>query len=85
MFDSNNSVNSVNSINPIISTIQTNKTIQMKIGTIQKFSLIDYPGKISAVIGTQGVRNRAQGMEHRALAEGIEWGIRNRKAWLVVD
>jgi pyruvate formate lyase activating enzyme len=26
----------------------------MKIGTIQKFSLIDYPGKISAVIGTQG-------------------------------
>jgi pyruvate formate lyase activating enzyme len=26
----------------------------MKIGTIQKFSLIDYPGKITAVIGTQG-------------------------------
>ena len=28
--------------------------IPMKIGAIQKFSLIDYPGKISAVIGTQG-------------------------------
>ena len=28
--------------------------IPMKIGTIQKISLIDYPGKISAVIGTQG-------------------------------
>ena len=30
----------------------------MKIGTIQKFSLIDYPGKISAVIGTQGCNMR---------------------------
>jgi pyruvate formate lyase activating enzyme len=30
----------------------------MKIGTIQKFSLIDYPGKISAVIGTQGCNLR---------------------------
>jgi len=26
----------------------------MKIGTLQKISLIDYPGKVSAVIGTQG-------------------------------
>ena len=33
-------------------------TIPMKIGTIQKFSLIDYPGKISAVIGTQGCNMR---------------------------
>jgi pyruvate formate lyase activating enzyme len=30
----------------------------MKIGTLQKFSLIDYPGKISAVIGTQGCNMR---------------------------
>lgn len=30
----------------------------MKIGTIQKFSLIDYPGKISTVIGTQGCNMR---------------------------
>ena len=30
----------------------------MKIGTIQKFSLIDYPGKLSAVIGTQGCNMR---------------------------
>ena len=30
----------------------------MKIGTIQKFSLIDYPGKISAVVGTQGCNLR---------------------------
>ena len=30
----------------------------MKIGTIQKNSLIDYPGKISAVIGTQGCNMR---------------------------
>jgi pyruvate formate lyase activating enzyme len=30
----------------------------MKIGTIQKFSLIDYPRKISAVIGTQGCNMR---------------------------
>jgi pyruvate formate lyase activating enzyme len=30
----------------------------MKIGTIQKFSLIDYPGKISAVVGTQGCNMR---------------------------
>jgi len=30
----------------------------MKIGAIQKFSLIDYPGKISAVIGTQGCNMR---------------------------
>ena len=30
----------------------------MKIGTIQKFSLIDYPGKMSAVIGTQGCNMR---------------------------
>ncbi len=30
----------------------------MKIGTIQKLSLIDYPGKMSAVIGTQGCNMR---------------------------
>jgi pyruvate formate lyase activating enzyme len=30
----------------------------MKIGTIQKFSLIDYPGKVSAVVGTQGCNMR---------------------------
>jgi pyruvate formate lyase activating enzyme len=30
----------------------------MKIGTLQKFSLIDYPGKLSAVIGTQGCNMR---------------------------
>ena len=30
----------------------------MKIGTIQKFSLIDYPEKLSAVIGTQGCNMR---------------------------
>ena len=30
----------------------------MQIGTIQKFSLIDYPGKASAVIGTQGCNMR---------------------------
>lgn len=30
----------------------------MKIGAIQKISLIDYPGKISAVIGTQGCNMR---------------------------
>jgi len=30
----------------------------MKIGTIQKFSLIDYPGNISAVVGTQGCNMR---------------------------
>ena len=30
----------------------------MKIGTIRKFSLIDYPGKSSAVIGTQGCNMR---------------------------
>jgi pyruvate formate lyase activating enzyme len=33
-------------------------TIQMKIGTIKENSLIDYPGKISAVIGTQGCNMR---------------------------
>jgi len=36
----------------------TAEGLPMKIGTIQKFSLIDYPGKISAVIGTQGCNMR---------------------------
>ena len=30
----------------------------MKIGALQKFSLIDYPGKISAVVFTQGCNFR---------------------------
>jgi len=41
-------------VKPICFLSGTNKTIQMKIGAIQKFSLVDYPGKLSAVIGTQG-------------------------------
>ena len=39
----------------------------MKIGTIQKFSLIDYPGKISAVIGTQGCNMRCFWCHNRYL------------------
>ncbi len=39
----------------------------MKIGAIQKSSLIDYPGKISAVIGTQGCNMRCFWCHNRYL------------------
>ena len=46
----------------------------MKIGGLQKFSLIDYPGRISAIVFTQGCNFRCPYCHNPELVDPAQYG-----------